>query len=52
VEAGKIVESTFITKLLDAVIIFDEQLACMTHADFNQELRIRFSCSRLEEATE
>jgi hypothetical protein len=37
-EAGEIIEAAFITKPLDALVVFNQELAGMTHAQFDQEL--------------
>ena len=51
-KTGEIIEPAFIAKLLDAHLVFDKQFAGMSHAYFDQELRIGFSGSRFEIAAE
>ena len=41
-KTGEIIKPTFITKLFDADIIFDQQFAGMANPYFYHELRIRF----------
>jgi hypothetical protein len=37
-EAGEIIESTFVTKLFDAIIIFDQKFTCMPYPNLDKEL--------------
>jgi len=39
-KAGEVIETAFIAQLLDADIIFNQQLAGMAHTYFNKELGI------------
>jgi hypothetical protein len=42
-ETGKIIKTAFIAKLLDAHIVFNQQLAGMSYTYLNQKLGISFS---------
>ena len=47
-KAGEIIETAFIAELLDADIIFNQQLAGVTNPYFNQELGIGLAGARFE----
>jgi hypothetical protein len=44
-KTGEVIESAFVTKLLNAKVIFYQQLAGVPNADLYQELRIGFTRS-------
>lgn len=52
VKAGKVVEAAFIAKLFDAQVVLNEQLAGLSYAYLDEELRIGLSGTGLEIAAE